>query len=77
MKSLRTAPLQCFQPLTDDVEILLEVKQRDPTGVQTFPCQLQLQFLLQGWVGAHCIDPHHKTILHKSQPTEGNVFLVL
>lgn len=32
--------------LTNDVQILLEVKEGDPAGVQTFPCQLQLQFLL-------------------------------
>lgn len=39
-----------FLSLTDDVQILLEVKERDAAGVQTLPCQLQLQFLLQGRV---------------------------
>lgn len=29
-----------FMLLTDDVQILLEVKERDAAGVQTFPCQL-------------------------------------
>lgn len=62
-QAVLTASFRHFQPLTDDVEILLEVKERDPTGVQTLPCQLQLQFLLQGWVWAHGVDPHHKTIL--------------
>lgn len=71
-KSLPNASFRYFLSLTDDVEILLEVKERDPAGVQTFPCQLQLQFLLQGWVRAHSIDPHHKTILQKSWSTGGN-----
>lgn len=39
-----------FASLTDDVQILLEVKKRDATSVQAFPCQLKLQFLLQGRV---------------------------
>lgn len=61
------ASLECFsRALTDDVEILLEVKQRDAAGVQAFPCQLQLQFLLQGWVRAHGIDPHHKAVLRRT-----------
>lgn len=28
-----------FQTLTDNVEVLLQVKERNPTGMQTFPCQ--------------------------------------
>lgn len=58
-----------FRGLTDDVEILLEVKQRDAAGVQAFPCQLQLQFLLQGWVRAHGIDPHHEAVLLRTTTT--------
>lgn len=72
-KSLLTASFRHCASLTDDVQILLEVKERDAAGVQTFPCQLQLQFLLQGRVWAHSIDPHHKTILQESGPTGGNV----
>lgn len=54
-----------FASLTDDVQILLEVKKRDATSVQTFPCQLKLQFLLQGRVWTHSIDPYYKTILQE------------
>lgn len=61
------ASFECFQALTDDVEILLKVKQRDAAGVQAFPCQLQLQFLLQGWVRAHGVDPHHEAVLQKTK----------
>lgn len=69
LKKPRTTLLSYFQTLTDNVEVLLQVKERNPTGMQTFPCQLQLQLLLQGWVGTHGVDPYHKTILQKPQPT--------
>lgn len=49
------------------MEILLEVKQRDAAGVQAFPRQLQLQFLLQGWVRAHGVDPHHEAVLREDK----------
>lgn len=40
VKKPRTALPLYFQTLTDYVEVLLQVKERNPTGMQTFPCQL-------------------------------------
>lgn len=63
--------LLCFLSLTDDVQIFLQVKEGYATGMQTFPRQLQLQFLLQGrfraWYRGHIKDPHHKAILQEER----------
>lgn len=61
-----------FVSLTDDVKILFKVKERDTTGMQTFPRQLQLQLLLQSRVGAHGVNPHNKAILQECGHTGGN-----
>lgn len=39
LKKPRITLLSYFQTLTDNVEVLLQVKERNPTGMQTFPCQ--------------------------------------